>query len=52
MEVFSEDALRNAPSFSLYEQEDDTTKDLAEFALANAVFAALVEGHASEINSK
>ncbi len=52
MEVFSEDALRNATQFKLYEQEDDVTKDLAEFAFANAVYAALVEGHASEINSK
>jgi len=52
MDVFSEEALRNAPSFSLYEKEEDTTKDLAEFALANAIYAALVEGHAAEINSK
>lgn len=52
MEVFSEEALRTAPSFKLYEQEEDTTKDLAEFSLANAIFAALVEGHAAEINSK
>ncbi|EST08565.1 ATPase, F1 complex, gamma subunit [Kalmanozyma brasiliensis GHG001] len=52
IEVFSEGALRNAPQFKLYEQEDDVTKDLAEFAFANAIYAALVEGHASEINSK
>lgn len=52
MEVYSEDALRNAPQFKLYEQEDDVTKDLAEFSFANAIYAALVEGHASEINSK
>ncbi len=52
IEVFSENALRNATQFKLYEQEDDVTKDLAEFAFANAVYAALVEGHASEINSK
>lgn len=32
--------------------EDDATKDLAEFALANAVYAVLVEGHAAEINSR
>ncbi|KDN49244.1 ATP synthase F1 gamma [Tilletiaria anomala UBC 951] len=52
MEAYSEQALRNAPSFAAYEQEEDTTKDLAEFSLANAIFAALVEGHASEINSR
>lgn len=32
--------------------EEDVTKDLAEFSIANAVFAALVEGHAAEISSK
>jgi F-type H+-transporting ATPase subunit gamma len=52
MEAFSENALRNSPSFGVYEQEEDTTKDLAEFSLANAIFAALAEGHASEINSR
>lgn len=52
LEVFSEQALRDAANFNAYEQEDDTTRDLAEFALANAIYAALVEGHAAEINSK
>jgi hypothetical protein len=35
-------------SFKVYENEDDATKDLAEFSLANAIHAqaALVEGHA------
>ena len=28
------------------------TKDLSEFALANAIFSALVEGHACEISSR
>lgn len=32
--------------------EDDVTKDLAEFGLANAIFAALVEGHACEISAR
>jgi len=52
MEVFSEGALRDAPNFGAYELEEDTVKDLAEFSLANAIYAALVEGHAAEINSK
>lgn len=52
LEVFGEQALRDAANFNAYEQEDDTTRDLAEFALANAIYAALVEGHAAEINSK
>ncbi|KAG9046919.1 atp3 gamma subunit of the F1 sector of mitochondrial F1F0 ATP synthase [Tulasnella sp. UAMH 9824] len=50
--VFGEEALKNAPNFKTYEMEDDATKDLAEFALANAVYAVLVEGHAAEINSR
>jgi F-type H+-transporting ATPase subunit gamma len=32
--------------------EDDSTKDLVEFSLANAIYAALVEGHAAEISSR
>ena len=32
--------------------EDDVTKDLAEFSLANAIYAALVEGHACEQSSR
>jgi len=52
MNVVNEGALRNAPAFLAYEMEDDVTKDLTEFALANAVYAALVEGHAAEISAK
>lgn len=50
--VFGEESLKNSPNFKSYEMEDDATKDLAEFALANAVYAVLVEGHAAEINSR
>lgn len=32
--------------------EDDVTKDLAEFSLANAIYAALVEGHACEQSAR
>jgi F-type H+-transporting ATPase subunit gamma len=32
--------------------EDDFTKDLAEFSLANALFAALTEAHACEISAR
>jgi F-type H+-transporting ATPase subunit gamma len=38
--------------FKAYEMEDDVVKDLSEFALANALFAALVEGHAAETNAR
>jgi len=52
MDVVNEEALRNAPNFKQYEMEEDVTKDLTEFSIANAVYAALVEGHAAEISSK
>jgi F-type H+-transporting ATPase subunit gamma len=32
--------------------EDDVTRDIAEFSLANAIYAALVEGHACEMSSR
>lgn len=38
--------------FRAYEMEDDVTKDLAEFSLANAIYAALVEAHACEQSAR
>lgn len=38
--------------FTKYEMEEDVTKDLVEFGLANAIFAALVEGNAAEISAR
>ncbi|KZO99131.1 ATP synthase F1 gamma [Calocera viscosa TUFC12733] len=52
VEVFSEEALKKSPGFRVYEMEDDVTRDLSEFALANAIYAALVEGHAAEQSSR
>jgi len=52
VEVFSEETLKNSPNFRVYELEDDVTRDLSEFALANAIYAALVEGHAAEQSSR
>lgn len=43
---------RHVDSFKAYENEDDATKDLAEFSLANAIFATLVEGHACEQSAR
>ena len=37
--------------FCAYKMEDDFTKDLAEFSLANAIYFALVEAHACEQNA-
>jgi len=52
MEVVNQNALWETPNFKQYEMEDDVTKDLVEFSLANAIYAALVEGHAAEISSR
>ncbi|KAJ6621312.1 ATPase, F1 complex, gamma subunit domain-containing protein [Mycena sp. CBHHK59/15] len=41
-------AIEESEGFKAYEMEDDFTKDLAEFSLANAIYAALVEAHACE----
>jgi F-type H+-transporting ATPase subunit gamma len=38
--------------FGRYEMEDDVVTDLVEFSLANAIYAALVEGHAAEISAR
>ncbi|KAA1474536.1 ATP synthase F1 gamma [Dentipellis sp. KUC8613] len=51
-EVLNEETLKNAPGFKAYEMEEDATKDLAEFTLANAIYAALVEGHACEQSAR
>jgi len=52
MQVKGPEALKESSSFSVYENEDDATKDLAEFSLANAIYAALVEGHACEQSAR
>ncbi|KAH7097254.1 ATP synthase F1 gamma [Auriculariales sp. MPI-PUGE-AT-0066] len=52
VEVLNAKALAESPGFKSYEMEEDVTKDLAEFQLANAIFAALVEGHAAEQSSR
>jgi F-type H+-transporting ATPase subunit gamma len=49
--VYSEDIFEKSPKFSAYEIEDDVLTNLKEFALANAVYWALVEGHACEADS-
>lgn len=52
MEVHNAEALRSSEKFRAYELEDADealVNDLASFALTNAIYATLVEGHASEI---
>ncbi|EJT53254.1 ATP synthase gamma chain [Trichosporon asahii var. asahii CBS 8904] len=50
--VKSAEELRQAAGFQRYEMEEDVSKDLAEFSLANAIYALLVEGHAAEISAR
>ncbi|KAL7284793.1 hypothetical protein ACG7TL_002100 [Trametes sanguinea] len=52
IEVESEAMLKESPGFKAYEMEDDVTKDLSEFSLANAIYAALVEAHACEQSAR
>jgi F-type H+-transporting ATPase subunit gamma len=47
--VYSEDIFQKSPKFSAFEIEDDVLTNLKEFALANAIYWALVEGHACEV---
>lgn len=50
--VKGEQGLKESEGFKAYEMEDDVTKDLTEFSLANAIYAALVEGHACEQSAR
>ncbi|THH09232.1 hypothetical protein EW146_g8739 [Bondarzewia mesenterica] len=52
VEVMNEQVLKESPGFKAYEMEDDVTKDLAEFSLANALYAALTEAHACEQSAR
>ncbi|KAJ7281662.1 F1 complex, gamma subunit of ATPase [Mycena rebaudengoi] len=52
IEVRGEAGLKESEGFKAYEMEDDFTKDLAEFSLANAIYSALVEAHACEISAR
>ncbi|KAI1792734.1 ATP synthase F1 gamma [Ganoderma leucocontextum] len=52
VEIEPETLLKESSGFRAYEMEDDVTKDLAEFTLANAIYAALVEAHACEQSAR
>ncbi|KAF8961841.1 ATP synthase F1 gamma [Flammula alnicola] len=52
MEIKGEEALKESNAFKVYENEDDATKDLAEFSLANAIYAGLTEAHACEQSAR
>jgi len=42
----------HAAAFNAYEIDDEASKDLFEFSLANAIYATLVEGHACEQSAR
>ncbi|GAA5912149.1 hypothetical protein JCM5296_003943 [Sporobolomyces johnsonii] len=53
IEIYSQKALQASPAFAAYEVEgDELAGDLASFAMANAIYAGLVEGYAAEISAR
>ncbi|GAA5883652.1 hypothetical protein JCM3774_003078 [Rhodotorula dairenensis] len=53
IEIYSTKALEEAPAFAAYEVEsEELAGDLSSFALANAIYAGLVEGYAAEISAR
>lgn len=52
IEIYSNSALTASPAFAAYEVEgDELAGDLSSFAMANAIYAGLVEGYASEVSA-
>ncbi|GAA6002806.1 F1F0 ATP synthase subunit gamma [Rhodotorula paludigena] len=53
LEIYSPKALAASPAFAAYEVEgDELSADLGSFAMANAIYAGLVEGYAAEISAR
>ncbi|CDZ97399.1 atp synthase f1 gamma [Phaffia rhodozyma] len=52
IKILSEKALKDGAGFTKYEMEEEVTDDQVKFALANGIYAALVEGHAAEISAR
>ncbi|KAF8551243.1 F1 complex, gamma subunit of ATPase [Imleria badia] len=52
VEVPNENTFKKPPGFRTYEMGDGVTKDLAEFSLANTIYAGLVEAHACEQSAR
>jgi len=52
VEAYSEEAIINSPNFSAFEIDDQVLGNLREYALSNALFWALTEGHACEISAR
>jgi len=52
IEAFSEEAITQSPNFAAFEIDDEVLGNLREYALANALFWALAEGHACEQSAR
>ncbi|KAF2650174.1 ATP synthase F1 gamma [Lophiostoma macrostomum CBS 122681] len=52
VEAFSEEAIAQSPNFAAFEIDDDVLSNLREYALANALYWALAEGHACEQSAR
>jgi len=53
LDIYSPKALAGSPAYAAYEVEgDELAADLSSFALANAIYAGLVEGFAAEISAR
>ncbi|KAF9112732.1 atp3 gamma subunit of the F1 sector of mitochondrial F1F0 ATP synthase [Mortierella sp. AM989] len=52
LKVFSIEAFKASDNFAAYELDDEVLQDYNEFLLANNIYWALVEGHASEMSAK
>jgi hypothetical protein len=52
IEAFSEEAIANSPNFATFEIDDEVLGNLREYALANALYWALAEGHACEQSAR
>ncbi|ORX43854.1 ATP synthase F1, gamma subunit [Hesseltinella vesiculosa] len=50
--AYSQDTFKASTNFAAYEIEDDVLANLQQFTFANAVYHALVEGHAAEMCAK
>ncbi|KAF9287287.1 atp3 gamma subunit of the F1 sector of mitochondrial F1F0 ATP synthase [Mortierella alpina] len=49
---YSLDALKSSEGFAAYELDEEVLSNYNEFLLANNIYWALVEGHASEMSAK
>jgi len=52
VETYSEEAIAASANFAAFEIDDEVLGNMREYALANALYWALAEGHACEISAR